>query len=270
MKKTLLITTWLILSLCAGNALAFDHQHTQWNSLLGKHVHWTESGNASRVDYAGVKKEKTRFDTYLGSLSAVTRQEYDSWSKPQKLAFLINAYNAFTIDLVLTRYPDLESVKDLGSFLSTPWKKRFFTLLGEERNLDEIEHGMIRKRGRFDDPRIHFAVVCASIGCPALRNEAFTAEQLDSQLEDGLVRFLSDKSRNHYNSQSDKLEVSKIFDWYSEDFEQGHRGFESLEDFFANYANLLSDNQAGREKITRRKAAISYLNYDWRLNDLGR
>jgi hypothetical protein len=102
--------------------------------------------------------------------------------------------------LILTKYPELESIKDLGSVFSSPWKKKFFSLLGQERSLDDIEHGMIRAPGAFDDPRIHAGVVCASIGCPMLRPEAFTPEKLDAQLDDGMKRFLADGTRNRHST----------------------------------------------------------------------
>ncbi|MES9958728.1 MAG: DUF547 domain-containing protein, partial [Sedimenticola sp.] len=133
-----------------------------------------------------------------------------------------------------------------------------------------IEHDMIRKPGVFDDPRIHVAVVCASIGCPALRNEAFTAERLDHQLEDSLKRFLSDRSRNRYNPATSELEVSRIFDWYREDFEKGHRGIDSLKDLFASNADLLTEDSQARERVRNGQIGIDYLDYDWRLNDLHR
>jgi hypothetical protein len=204
---------------------------------------------------------------YLGGLSSVTQAEFRDWTREQKLAFLINAYNAFTIKLVLTRYPDLKSIKDLGSFLTSPWKKEFFTLLGAERSLDDVEHGLIRAPGAFDEPRIHFAANCASIGCPMLRDEAYVAERLDFQLEDGVRRFLGDRSRNRYDRASAGLEVSRIFDWYKADFEKGSRGISSVSQFLARYAEVFTDEAAPRAVIRQGQARIRYLDYDWALND---
>jgi hypothetical protein len=165
----------------------FDHRHGAWDALLRQHVVLSPGGNASTLRYAALRAGRSALEAYLDTLSAVSAATYAAWSRPQQLAFLINAYNAFTVDLILARYPDLESIKDLGSFLQSPWKKKFFQLLGQARSLDEVEHGMIRAPGAFDDPRIHVAVVCASIGCPMLRNEAYTAERLDAQLDDALA-----------------------------------------------------------------------------------
>ena len=246
---------------------AFDHTHTLWNELLAKHVQWISGGAASQVDYAGFKTDILSLEAYLNELSAVAQTEFDAWGKDQQLAFLINAYNAFTIQLILTEYPDVASIKDLGSFFTNPWKKKFFTLLEEKRYLDWIEHEMIRKPGVYDDPRIHAAVNCASIGCPALRAEAFVAGALDSQLEDNMRRFLMDKSRNRYNSRTGMLEVSKVFDWYREDFQKGYLGFHSLKEFFAGYADLLANTPEGQQEVGKGRAKIIFLKYDWDLND---
>ena len=262
------IVTGLMVWAGVASAQAFDHRHVEWHQLVEKHVVWINGGTAGQVDYGGFQKDRSRLQTYLDSLSGVSRKVFDGWSRDQRLAFLINAYNAFTVELVLTRYPDLTSIKELGSLLKTPWKKNFFRLLGERRNLDWIEHDMIRKPGVFDDPRIHMAVNCASIGCPALRDEAFVAEKLEAQLEDGLTRFLKDRSRNRYNPMTGKLEVSKIFDWYGDDFSKGYRGFNTLKGFFSIYAGLMTDDPSGREKIRAEEAGIDFLEYDWRLNDV--
>lgn len=249
---------------------AFDHGHGDWNALLRKHVKLISDGKASQLDYAGIAAERPALDTYLAALSAVSVTEYRGWQRDERLAFLINAYNAFTVALILGKYPRLNSIRDLGSFLQSPWKKKFVRLLGEVRNLDDIEHDMIRAPGVFDEPRIHVAVVCASIGCPMLRNEAFVAARLKAQLEDSMRRFLSDRSRNRFDTASGKLEVSKIFDWYGEDFEKGWQGFDSLKATFARYAPQLADAAGDQARIRNGDYALEFLDYDWRLNDTRR
>lgn len=246
---------------------AFDQGHAAWDTLLKKYVRVSPSGAASTVRYADIKANRAQLTSYLDSLSAVAPEEYRRWTKPQQLAFLINAYNAFTVELILTRYPDLASIKDLGSVLQSPWKKTFFRLLGESRSLDDLEHELIRAPGAFDDPRIHFAVVCASIGCPMLRDEAFTADRLESQLDDAQRRFLSDRSRNRFEASSGTLKVSKIFDWYRKDFELGHKGFDSLKTAFARYAALLADRADAQVRIRAGDYRLDFLPYDWTLND---
>lgn len=252
------------------SAPAFDHSHRAWNTLLAKHVQVAPDGNSSRVGYKGLTADRAQFKTYLNSLSAVSETEYQGWSKPQRLAFLINAYNAWTIDLVLSRYPDLKSIKDLGSVFQSPWKKKFVSLLGQEFSLDEIEHGMVRAPGVFDDPRIHAAVVCASIGCPMLRAEAFTADRLETQLEDGMRRFLADRSRNRFDANSGRLLASKIFEWYGKDFEKGYKGFDTLKTTMARYAEQLASTPEARERVRRGDYKFEFLDYDWRLNDVGK
>jgi hypothetical protein len=256
----------LLIWLTATSALAFDQEHQTFDALLKKHVTWNAQGVASKVDYTGFQQDADLLESYLSQVSAVQQDEFDHWSKAEQLAFLINAYNGFTIQLILSRYPDLKSIKDLGSLFSSPWSKTFFTLLGKKRSLDNLEQDIIRKPGSYDDPRIHAAVVCASIGCPGLRDEAFTGDRLEQQLEDSLRRFLSDRSRNRYNAQSGRLEISKIFDWYAEDFSRGFRGKKTLLAFLSDYAELLTNGPARQNKIRNGQVEIDYLAYDWHLN----
>ncbi|MEZ5740384.1 MAG: DUF547 domain-containing protein [Burkholderiaceae bacterium] len=247
---------------------ALDHQYPGWQALLEKHVAWTPQGGASTVDYQGFLADREALGEVLQRLSSVTLAQYEGFSRDQQLAFLINAYNAFTVELILTKYPDLTSIKDLGSFFSSPWKKAFFSLLGQQRTLDWIEHEMIRAPGVFDEPRIHFVVNCASVGCPALRPGAMLATRLEQQLADSTRRFLGDRSRNRYDPAAKRLLVSKIFDWYGGDFAKGHQGIDSLEQFFASHAQLLADGGAdcGRSVRMAGEKTIRFLDYDWSLN----
>lgn len=265
---------WLALAMIAAHSLhafAFDPAHREWNALLAKHVRLIDEGRGSQVDYAGMAKDRAVLKAYLDALATVSEQEYRQWPKAQRLAFLINAYNAWTVELILGKYPDLKSIKDLGSVFQSPWKRKFVALFGREVSLDDIEHGMIRAQGEFrefDDPRIHAAVNCASIGCPMLRAEAYVGERLDAQLEDAMRRFLADRSRNRFDAASGRLQVSKIFDWYGKDFEKGLRGFTSLQATFTRYAEYLADSPEARERIKRGDLRIEFLDYDWRLNDV--
>ena len=249
------------------SAAAFDHRHTAWGALLKQHVVVAEGGNASALRYAELQAQRPALNSCLDTLSGVSAASYGAWSLPQQLAFLINAYNAFTVELILTRYPDLQSIKDLGSLLQSPWKKKFFQLLGQERSLDEIEHGLIRAPGVFDDPRIHVALVCASAGCPMLRDEAYIAERLDAQLDDALRRFLSDRRRNRFDAGSATLSVSKVFDWYRKDFERGYKGYDSLQALFARHAEVLGATAQAQAHIRAGRYKLAFLDYDWELND---
>jgi hypothetical protein len=252
------------------HAAVFDHSHAAWTSLLKRHVVLLRGGQATQVRYAGFSKDRGDLTAYLSSLSAVTIDGFSAFSLAQRQAFLINAYNAFTVELILTKYPDLTSIKELGSLLSSPWKPKWIPLLGSKVSLDDIEHGMLRKRGVYDDPRVHFAVNCASIGCPMLREEAFVATRVDAQLEEQTNRFMSDRTRNRFDEAGGRLQLSRIFDWYGDDFKRGDRGVTSLQGFAAVYAERLSNSAAGRDRIRSGRVDITYLEYDWSLNDASR
>jgi len=260
--KRFLIALWLMLSGIVAQAAGFDH--SGWDALLKKHVISIRGGLATQVDYAGMAADHAQITRYISSTSSVGRSVFDSWSKEKQLAFLINAYNAWAVDLVLRGYPDIESIKDIGSLFQSPWKKRFIPLLGKMRTLDEIEHDLIRGSGRYHDPRIHFAVNCASIGCPALRPEAYVADRLEAQLEDSTRRFLSDRTRNRLAG--DTLEVSSIFKWYREDFESDWRGATTLDRFLALYRRPLGLDEATAKRLASGGVDIEFLDYDWRLN----
>lgn len=250
----------------------FDHSHAAWTALLAKHVKVSKDGTSSRVDYAGFASDRIAHGAYLNALSAVSAADYARWTKPQQYAFLANAYNAFTIEKILTRHPKLASIRDFGRVVGNPWKDRFFTLLGKRQHLDGIEHEIMRAPGVFDEPRVHVAVNCASIGCPMLGTEAFVAERLDRQLEQLMVAFLSDRSRNRYDAPSKRLELSMIFDWYGEDFRGGgqsflgYRRFGSVQELAARYADHLADAPADRSALRAMSAPVRFLDYDWRLN----
>ena len=175
---TLLIAPLMISA--SSNAMAQSFDHAAWDAIVQENVKIIGDG-ATSFDYANVQSKEDQLQAYLDQLSAIDQATFDTWSTDEQLAFLINAYNAFTVDLILTEYPNLVSIKDLGTALESPWQKEFVPLLGQTLSLDTIEHGMIRGSGRYNDPRIHFGVNCASIGCPALLNEAFVGGKLDQQ-----------------------------------------------------------------------------------------
>lgn len=230
---------------------AFDHTHAAWDALVKKHVTVLPGAHASQMDYAGMARDRAALKGYLESLSKVPKAEFDAWPKNERKAFLINAYNAFTVEKILTRWPDIRSIWDFGKIFGNPFKDDFFTLLGKPMTLDGIEHGTLRKPGAYDDPRIHYAVNCASIGCPMLREEAYVAPRLEAQLDEQGARFLSDRTRNRYRD--GRLEVSKIFDWFEADFLP-------YEKYFSRYTRVL-DYPGG-------PVPVEFLDYDWSLNAL--
>ncbi|OFZ15540.1 MAG: hypothetical protein A2X86_12570 [Bdellovibrionales bacterium GWA2_49_15] len=248
----------------------FDHNHSSWTSILKKYISSQEHG--TQMAYGKLVNSSSEFELYLKELESVTQSSFHVFNREEQLAFLINAYNAFTVKLILDHYP-VKSIKEIGSLFSSPWKKHFFTLLGAKRNLDNIEQGLIRQdvkavqelepslRSRlkkFNDPRIHFAVNCASKSCPALRREAYIAKRLNEQLEDATYGFLNNSSSNRFIVDSSELHLSTIFKWYGADFKNGES---SVQSFVAARMGRTPD-----EKKVIREANISYLDYDWSLN----
>ncbi len=266
MARAIAAAVMLVLLHGAALAQAFDHSHKAWDALLKKHVVLISGGKASQMNYAAMAQDRAALNAYLESLSRVSEAEFSGWPKAQRMAFLINAYNAFTVEKILTRYPNLKSIWDFGKVFGNPFKDKFFTLFGREFTLDGIEHETLRKPGAYDEPRVHYSVNCASIGCPMLREEAFTAERLDRQLEEQAMRFLSDRTRNR--AAEGKLEVSMIFRWFREDWESGYQGIRTREQYFAIYARLLSDDPGQQKLVADGKARIEHLEYDWTLNDV--
>ncbi len=245
-------------------AQAETFDHSAWSRLLADNVHVINDGTATQVDYDGFVANRTNLQNYLKTLSAVSQNEFDSWNSNEQLAFLINAYNSWTVELILSRYPDLKSIKDLGSFFSSPWKKNFFTLFGAQHSLDYIEQDLIRGSGRYNDPRIHFAINCASIGCPALRPEAYSPADLSQQLDEATISFLQDRSRNRLEGNT--LQVSSIFKWYKKDFEKGWKSISSLEQFFAYHAAALELDNDKKQSMLKGTIKITFLDYNWNLN----
>ncbi len=238
--------------------VAAHGDHSVFDGLLAKHVKPIDG--SSQVDYDGFAADRSILKTYIASLAKVSRPEFDAWPLDHQLAFLINAYNANTIELILTRYPDIKSIRNIKS----PWKQKFVSLFGDKVSLDNIEHDMIRGSDRYNDPRIHFAVNCASIGCPPLLNAAFVGEKLEKQLEDSTRKFLNDQSRNYWDG--DVLYVSNIFKWYRKDFGKGWRGAQNLSHFLSLYPEALNLNDAQQSALRNGRVRIKHTSYDWKLN----
>lgn len=262
----LLVSACVLLLSSPVMAASFDHAHGRWNALLAGHVHWVNGGTSSIVDYDGLARDRVQLDRYLSDLSAVSMAQFEPWSKLQRQAFLINAYNAFTVALILSKYPHLNSIKELGGLFSSPWKKQFITLLDDKRSLDDIEQGLLRGAADFDEPRVHFAVNCASIGCPPLRPEAYVADRLAEQLDDQARRFLGDASRNHLDKLSGTLTLSMIFKWYAQDFSKGFPGVRSVQEFVARYPEALRADSEDIARLRRDGFVVRYSDYDWSLN----
>lgn len=262
--KQLGIKTW-VLALCLVPMTAVaEFDHGPWDRLLTAHVRVFDSGRVTAVDYPAMAAARPRLRGYLEDLAAVSRAEFDGWSRAAQLAFLINAYNAWTVDLILSEYPGIDSIRDIGFLPGAAWRRDIVSLFGEQVSLDDVEHGMIRGWDRFQEPRIHFAVNCAAIGCPALRPEAYVASRLDAQLDDGTRLFLADRSRNYLDG--DTAYLSRIFDWYEQDFERGWQGVNSVHEFLSRYGDALGANPSQQTGLASGTLRLRYLDYDWGLN----
>jgi len=208
-----------------------------WDALLKKHV-----SNDGLVDYAGFNKDITELNIFLKNLSL--EQPSEKWTEEQLLSYYINSYNAYTIALILQHYP-LKSIKEIDR----PWGKKFIPINGKTYSLNDIEHDILRK---MNDPRIHFAINCASISCPDLMPFAYTPEKLNMQLDQVSKSFINGP-KNQLSK--DEVKLSEIFKWYKEDFVDGNR--QMLIDYISKYSNVSLDP----------KAKVSFLNYDWNLNE---
>ena len=245
----------------------FDH--SIYDQILQANIVSVRDGKGTLVDYQQLKQGRLALDKYLAAVALVDEFYFKGWSADEQLAMLINTYNAQTLALVLDKYPALESIKDLGSIFRSVWSKDVIYFLGQNRSLDNIEHVLIRGKNNFpkygDDPRIHFAVNCASISCPGLAENAYNGSELQDQLEKMTLRFLSDRDNNRF--ENGVLRVSKIFDWYESDFTSGWRGSKSLADFFVLYSEALGLSDIQTRALQKGQVPIQFNDYNWDLND---
>lgn len=233
MKK--IITILLLVLFVSSNA-----QTTTYNSLLQKHV--DKQGN---VDYKGLKTDEARLDMYMEYLAATSPNK--TWSVNKQKAFWINAYNAYTLKIILENYP-LKSITKIKKKGKTAWKIPFVKVGNKLYTLDHIEHKILRKN--LFDPKIHVGVNCASISCPKLSNIAFTEENIEAELTRLMNDFVNDPSKNKLSKK--KVQISSIFDWFKEDFTKNNS--------VIDYLNTFSEIEINSN------AKINYLKYDWSLN----
>ncbi len=226
-----------------GNSLTPNH--TIWDALLKKNVR--EDG---LVDYKAFIKDQDRLKEYTKTLS--NNPPATSWTNNEQLVYWINAYNAFTIALVVKHYP-VKSIKDIAGnipMINSVWDLKFFKIGGIDFDLSTIEHEILRKK--FDEPRIHFAINCASISCPKLRREAYTASRVDNQLEEQAVIFIT--SPNYNKITPNHVYLSKIFEWFKTDFTRN----QDILQFLSQYTRVTFDD----------KVIFEYFPYNWNLNEL--
>lgn len=221
--------------------------HSAFDLLLKTYV-----DGIGGVNYKGLKEKGQDLNAYIEAL-AQNGPDESTWSKDEQLVYWINAYNALTLQLILEYYP-VASIKDLGStikipFVSTAWDVEVFSVGGEKLSLNNIEHNIIRKN--FEEPRIHFVLVCAAKSCPKLRNEAYSVNKLEEQLSDQTKSFLSNPDKNRISE--NKLQLSNLFSWYEGDFTKN----ESLISFLNRYSSVTIEKRASKK----------FMKYDWSLNE---
>jgi hypothetical protein len=217
----------------------FDHGG--YSGLLEKYV------DDGKVDYVSLKRDRDRLDSYLEGLARLSPEALGRMPRDEQLTFYINAYNALTLKVIIDNYP-VKSIKDIPGV----WKELKFPVAGKELTLDEIEHGIVRKK--FKEPRIHFALVCASKSCPKLRPEAYTGASLNRMLNEEARRFISDPSKVKLDKDRNTLYLSPIFKWFRGDFGD-------VREFVSRY---LSEDAAGH--VREKRPWVRYLGYDWTLN----
>ena len=246
-KHLLFLSTLLFFSIMAPVTSARSAQvvdNSIYAELLGKYV------KDGVVDYQGFKSEEVKLDRYLRVLEKI---DTGTLSRNEQFAFYVNAYNAWTIKLILSGYPGIKSIKDLGSLFKSPWKKKICRIDGDVITLDDIEHNILRPK--FKDPRVHFAINCAAKSCPPLRSEPYLEDRLDQQLDEMTSAFINDPASNRYDDRT--LYVSSIFKWFAEDFNN------DVVSFFLKYAQGKLKRQLESNKG---EIKVKYLDYDWSLN----
>ena len=254
----------------AAEAADFDHSQSAFDVLLMSRV---EDGKADNKD---IKNEPEKLDKYLSELAGVNETDYSSWSRDEKVAFWINAYNAFTIKAIVDNYPikggrislyPRNSIRQIKGV----WNELKFEAAGREVTLNHIEHKILR--AEFKEPRIHFAIVCASVGCPKLDGKAFKAAALDEQLDDSAKRFINDPEKVRVIAEKNQVELSKIFKWFGTDFIEKYGTREHFKNrskrdrAVLNVVSMNLKNKDLKKVLAHKRLKISYLNYDWSLNE---
>mgnify|MGYP001611975455 CR=1 FL=1 len=240
-----------LIAVTAHAAGAFDHTHARFARVLDAAV------KEARVDYAKLKAAPAELDGYLKDVAAVPAAEFARWGEADRLALLLNLYNAQTLRLITDRYP-LPSIRSIGVLPGAAWRERIVRQGGQILTLSHLENKIIRVDYR--EPRIHFALVCAAAGCPPLRSEPYVGVRLNEQLDDQTRRFLASSEKNRFDVATSTLHLSPIFKWYEQDFIAPAGSLAAYVKPFLPEAQR--DALADPAKVKMR-----YTDYDWALND---
>lgn len=276
-RRCIIATVLMALACPLASARAQEPDQVVFDSVLTRFVRdgW--------VDYAALKADREQLDRYLTGLAEVTEEKFGGWSEAERVAYLINAYNAYTLETVIDHYP----IRGSGFFEKLIKPKRFafpansirhidgvfdgitHRVAGREMTLDDIEHSHLR--AEYDEPRIHFALVCAAVSCPALRREAYRGERLEEQLDDQGRRFLNDPRLNRFDLEGGEVHLSRIFDWFGEDFRSyagagiAYQGDESVNGVLGFVTRYLPTRVV--DFLEGADYEVDFLDYDWTLND---
>jgi hypothetical protein len=254
----------------------FDRSYTLYNALLEKYV------RDGRVDYEGFIKSRGEFEVLLKELGSLDPAERESWPDNDKLAYWINAYNAFTIKAIIDHYPIKRSFSLIGIFYAPSnsilqikgvWTKLQFRAAGRMVTLDEIEHRILRKE--FNEPRIHMAIVCASVSCPDLSGEAYGGDMIEEQLAAASESFVNNPDKGVYvDENAGRMKVSMIFKWFGDDFIKNYgdkitfKNKSLKENAVINFALDYLTSGSKKKYLEKGDLKIGYLKYDWHLNEI--
>ena len=270
MKFLILLLSTVLLCPASGTAAQFDH--SKFDTLLQKYV------SDGMVNYREIKANPRLLNEYLAQLENINSSDFQTWSRNEQMAFWINAYNAITIEGIIRNYPiqwggllsqirfPQNSIRQISDF----WDTVFIPVMGKDITLNQIEHNILRRE--FGDPRIHFAIVCASLGCPKLVSYAFRGDSIDKQLNQVTRDFINNPDKVRLDREDGTLYLSSIFDWYKEDFPATPSAKEQLGKYNKDEQGVIEFvlkylPEAQQNYIVKNQPSIKYLKYDWALNE---
>ena len=272
MKGSIPAAAFVVVAALSGAVQAQSFSYADYADALKAYVN-----DRGMVNYAELKSHSEKLDSFVSSLAGLNRSAYDGWAEPAKIAFWLNAYNACTLQAIITHYPiqssfltSLRYPKNSIRQISGAWDGLQFSVMGQAMTLDGIEHGVLRKE--FHEPRIHMALVCAAMGCPPLRNEPYAGDRLGDQLDDQARRFLSNPLKFRIAADGGTVYLSSIFKWFGDDFvakygvDQGYGDHSAVQRAVLHFiSGYLGKEDAAR--LSSGDYSITYLDYDWSLNE---